>query len=424
MSAIGSETIKGYMVATIGVSIVIAGQFSGWNLGLVFGWKNMLAGALLMLVFYLCFLQLVAEMGSTWPSAGGLAKYTAAAFGKLPGGMVNVAMATALVAGTGIVGSFIAAYAQSITGFDATTIKVMLFVAVLMLHLAGSKEAMWLVLLAGLVAVMTLVVFSGISMPHFQPQRLGDTPFSWHSMILALPFALWLFVGVEQAVTTSEEVRDPGRDLPRGLMLSLLILTITGSGVLLFAPGLAGTTQLAQAGDPLLAALDSVGLSRLHLLIGAGAVFGLIASFFSLTWSASRQLFDLARSGFVPSYFATCSRKGTPVPAISLVMALGFGVSFINLDKVLVAMVVLFTASYFLTTLAWFRLRQTQAQTPRPYRAFGGHLTATLSLMLSVVIFYACFSGDISTLLAVGAVFALVLAWHTLKRKSYLPTPG
>lgn len=422
MSNIRSNAFSWHMIATIGVSIVIAGQFSGWNFGLAYGWKNMLFGTAMMFLFYIGFLQLVAEMGSTWPSAGGLAKYTSLAFGKLPGGMVNVSMAISLIAGTGIVGGFITSYGESILGIDSITLKILIFVGILALHLAGKKEALWMVLLAGCVAVLTLLGFAAVSLPNFEFRHLSDnqSQLSVSGIIQAIPFALWMFVGVEQAVTASEETRDPKKDLPRGLILAILILSLTAAGVLFSTIGLGGLDKVASAGDPLLVVLDREGFAAMHSIIGMGVIFGLLAGFFSLSYSASRQIVDLSRSHFFPAIFSRFNRRGIPTAAFLMVMLVGFGISFINPEKVLLAMVVLFTATYFLTALAYLRLHYTHASVERHYRARGGVMTGIVTLILSCVIVYACFSTDFVSMTIILAVFILVLAYHFSKRRDSL----
>ena len=414
-----SQTMNGYMVATLGVSIVIAGQFSGWNLGLANGWKNMLLGTALMFIFYIGFLQLISEMGSTWPSAGGLAQYTRLAFGKLPGGLVNVAMAVTLIAGTGIVGGFITSYGETMLGINGLLLKTLLFCFVLALHLAGTREAMWVVVLAGLVAVLTLLSFTAVSLPHFDISAFSrdQSTLSLTGVIHVLPFSLWMFIGVEQAVTASEETHNPGKNLPQGFTLAILVLCLTAAGVLFGASGLGHIDKLAVAGDPLLAALDEKRFPLMHSAIGFGAIFGLIASFFSLSYSASRQVFDLSRSQFFPAVFSTVNHKGIPVKAFLFVMSVGFAVSFIPAEKILLALVILFTATYFITALAYLRLRHSHADTPRRYHARGGKITGYITLLLASLIFYACFSADALTIISLGAIFATVMLYHVVKRK-------
>lgn len=414
------HTLGWRTIATIGIAIVVAGQFSGWNYGLAYGWANMVGAAILMLLFYLGLLQGLAEMAATWPSAGGLANYSRLAFGEWVGGMLSVSMAMGLVACAGVVGSFIAAYAQTVIGADALVVKVLLFAGVMTLHLRGTKEAMWVVILAGVVAIATLLGFAAGTAPLVRAANLGlaDQHLSVSGIVQAIPFALWLYLGVEQAVTASEEAEKPGSDMPRGLMIALGVLTLTAAGVILCAPGAGGIALVAKAGDPLLAALPVGAGSYFPTIIGVGALFGLLASFFSITYSASRQIYDLSRTGFFPAVFERVSRNGTPVPAFIVVAMTGFAVSLVGPERVLLVAVLLFTAAYFLTALAFLRLRTTMRGTPRAYRAFGGVGSGVLTLAISLIIFYACFNIEWHSILLIFAVFGIAALCRTLRKSA------
>lgn len=412
------HTLSWRSIATIGIAIVVAGQFAGWNYGLSYGWVNMVAAAVLMLIFYLGLLQGLAEMAATWPSAGGLANYSRLAFGEWVGGMLSVSMVLGLIACAGVVASFIAAYAQTALGADAFMVKLLLFAGVMSLHLRGTKEAIWVVILAGAVAIATLLCFAAGTAPLVRAANLSiaDQPLSFHGIVQAIPFALWLYLGVEQAVTASEEAENPGTDIPRALMIALGVLTLTAAGVILCAPGAGGIATVAKAGDPLLAALPAGAGSYFPTAIGVGALFGLLASFFSITYSASRQIYDLSRTGFFPSFFERTSVNGTPVSAFVVVTLSGFAVSLVAPERVLLVAVLLFTAAYFLTALAFLRLRKSMKDTKRAYRAFGGVGSGGLTLAISLLIFYACFNIDWPSILLILAMFAVAALCRIARR--------
>ena len=127
---------------------------------------------------------------------------------------------------------------------------------------------------------------------------------------------------------------------------------------------------------------------------------------FAFERSASRQMFDLSRTGFFPPLFARINGRGIPVFAFLFVALVGFAVSFVNPERVLLLIVLLFTSTYVLVALAFIRLRKTRADVPRAYTARGGMFTAVVTLLISVVICYACFNIDWIMLAAVLVVFA------------------
>ncbi|RAI64864.1 amino acid permease [Pseudomonas fluorescens] len=405
------NTIGWPIIAAIGVSIVVAGQFSGWNYGLAYGWLNMAIATAVMCVFYAGLLQCVSELSATWPSAGGLGTYVSMAFGERLGGFVSVAMALALIACVGAVATFIVSYAASIVAIDPLLLKLVVFTAVIVLHLRGAKDALWLTLVVGLIAVATLLGFSVGVLPTFKASNLSIElgSISVGGIIHAIPFALWLYVGVEQTITASEETKVPGRDVPRGLAIALLVLTLTSFSVLFAAPGAGGVEAIANAGDPLLEALGkaSGGTSGLATWIGIGALLGLIASFFSITYSASRQVYDLARGGFLPSAMSWVNTRGTPVLAVFAVAVAGFSLSLVSPERVLLGVVLLFTSSYLLTICAFLRLRHTRSKEQRSYRAIGGTATAYLTLALSIAVLACSFKLDVLILVPIAVLFIL-----------------
>lgn len=389
------------MIAGLSVAIVVAGQFSGWNYGLAGGWANMLVATLVVALFYVGLALCVAELSSALPSAGGFGTYSQLAFGPLPGFLVGLAVFVALAIGTGAAANFISSYAASLFGVSGWPLKLALFVIIIGIHLRGVGEAMGLTFAAGAVAVVSLFVFCGALAPKFDvsnliaaDQTLSVTP---GGIVACVPFAVWLFLGLEQAATASEEVRDPGHAMPRGLLTAIAILLCTALGVLIIAPGAGGSARIAAAGDPLYAAMTSpTAFGRATWLggaIGLAALFGLAATFFSLSYSASRQLFSLARDIDLPGVSAT-NKHGTPTAALLVVGAIGFLTSAVSPEKILVSVVFLLSLSYVFTLAAFIWLRRFRSDLARPFRTPGGTFTAVAALALSMLVVSACFQLD------------------------------
>ncbi|MCY1439444.1 ethanolamine permease [compost metagenome] len=258
-------------------------------------------------------------------------------------------------------------------------------------------------------------------LPAFRLANLGLDPgsLSLAGVFHAMPFALWLYVGVEQTITASEESRNPARDLPRGLAIALFVLTLTSLCVLFSAPGAGGVAPVAKAGDPLLEALNNApeAASGLSTWIGLGALFGLLASFFSITYSASRQVYDLARGGFLPAGMTQVNTRGTPVYAVLAVAVAGYATSLVSPERVLLGVVLLFTSSYLLTIAAYLRLRRTHTE-PRRYQAFGGVATAALTMALSLTVLACSFQLDALVLTPIAILFLLTSACRRWSRLS------
>jgi ethanolamine permease len=405
-------------VAGLGIALVVAGQFSGWNFGLATGgWLNMLVATLLMAMLCGGLALCVAELSTALPSAGGVFVYAQSAFGPFVGYVVGVACAIALIIGTGAAATFICSYTESIFGLGGWPVKIALFALIIGVHIRGVGEAMGLTLIAGIIAVVALLTFGVAMAPHVHLANLLVMPanagpaLSLGGVFACVPFAIWLFITVEQTGSAAEEAENPGRTMPRGILAAVGTLLVTALVVLVCAPGAGGVELVGNAGDPLYAAMASNAVygegSWLAKVIGSGAVFGLIATFFSLIYAASRQLFAMARDGLFPRWLGKTGARGTPYPALLLIGVIGLPMSAVDPATVMLAVVLLLNLCYLFIFAAYLRIKHSQPHLPRPFRLAGGKLVAWLGLALTLVVIAACFQVDKLMLIALAVLFVL-----------------
>jgi ethanolamine permease len=180
----------------------------------------------------------------------------------------------------------------------------------------------------------------------------------------------------------AEEARDPHRAIPIAYLTGVVTLTLLAFGVMVFAGGSGDWTKLANLNDPLpQAMIRVVGASSgwLHMLVWLG-LFGLIASFHGIIMGYSRQIFALAREGYLPAVLARLHpRFATPHWAILAGGVIGIAAIYSdNLISIagqsLTASIVIMAAfgaltMYLLSMAALFRLRKEAPEMPRPFRA-------------------------------------------------------
>lgn len=122
----------------------------------------------------------------------------------------------------------------------------------------------------------------------------------------AFPFGMWFFLGVEGVPLAAEEAKDPVRSMPRALSISMGILVLLALLTFLASTGARGADAIKDAGNPLVVALDgNPGLSWLKTFVNYAGLAGLVASFFSLIYAGSRQLFALSRAGYLPRFLSS-----------------------------------------------------------------------------------------------------------------------
>lgn len=407
-------------IAALGVSLVIVGQFTGWNFGLpVGGLGGMMAAACIVLGMYVGLSGCVLELATAMSSAGGTHTYGRVAFGPLAGYLAGMSVLLALTLGVGIVAEFIAAYARSVFGFGGWSLKIVLVTVVVGIHIRGAREASGFTVLTSVVAVLVLVAFVALMLPHFSVLHLYDSatgltlfPGGIAGVFACIPFAMWLFLAIENTALAVEEVDDPVVTLPRGLMAALLTVALIGFAVLVFGTGGAGVSAIKTADDPLYAALVSTSAGRnwSARLVGVGAISALLASFFSLMYAASRQLFAIAREGDLPAAFAAVGSRGTPWAALLIVAFIATVVSAVPPSRLVVPIVLLLDVSYVLLIAAYLRIQTNHTLPQRRYRAWGGKYSAWTTLGLTIVILISCMQLDATTIVSIGGFYVIAVA--------------
>lgn len=259
------------------------------------------------------------------------------------------------------------------------------------LNILGVGIAATFELIVTLLAIFELLVFMGVVAPGFSWQHFtahgwaGADSFSGQTlpgMFAAIPFAIWFFLAIEGASMAAEEAKDPRRTIPRALGGGILTLTVLAIGVMLFAGGVGDWRALANINDPLPQAMKVVvGSSSgwLHMLVWLG-LFGLVASFHGIIMGYSRQIYSLARAGYLPAGLARLNRKTrTPIFAILAGGVVGIAAIFSDslvtlsgmpLTACIVTMSVFGAIVMYITSMAaLFKLRRSEPGLTRPFIA-------------------------------------------------------
>jgi len=219
------------------------------------------------------------------------------------------------------------------------------------------------------------------------------------AVILSLQSVIYTYDGWTGVVYFSEEVKDPGRDIPRSLFggvlliigiyllvnLALLyVLPISKIAGQEFAPGVAAEVIFGKHGDTIFRSL-----TILSMLSGVNAC----------TLMASRVLFAVSRDGLFLKQAATVNKGGTPTIALlmSAVVALLFIVFGKTFAKVISILAFFFVANYALSFTSVFVLRWREPDKPRPYRAWGYPLTTGLALIGSVAFLFGAVASDLKS---------------------------
>jgi APA family basic amino acid/polyamine antiporter len=215
------------------------------------------------------------------------------------------------------------------------------------------------------------------------------------SLILALQAVIYTYDGWTGVIYFSEEVREPGRDIPRALLggaLAVMIIYLLVNLALLYLLPLSRI-----AGEPLAvgAAAQAVFGARGETVIRVLTIISMLSSINANTLIASRVLFGLGRDNLFSDQASVVNQGGTPTTA--LLMGTFVSVFFIvtgTFNQVIAVVAFFFVLNYTLSFLSVFVLRRREPETPRPFRAWGYPWTTGLSLAGSVAFLVGAIASD------------------------------
>ena len=229
-------------------------------------------------------------------------------------------------------------------------------------------------------------------------------------MLASLPFAVWLFLAIEELPLAAEETHDPKHDMPIGIISGMLTLFVSALLILFLNAGVGSTEagrmhgafSLATSGEPILDGFRVTVGGDMAKLLSLGGVIGLIASFHTIIFAYGRQIYSLSRAGYVPQFLSvTHGKHRTPNTAlitgglIGLVVmtvvyyAFGAAQAGSTIGGILLNMAVFGAMiSYAMQGLSFILLRVKLPDIPRPYRSPCGIVGALATLAIALATLY------------------------------------
>ncbi len=393
----------------IAVGLVISGEYFGWS----YGWASagtlgFLVATLFVALMYTTFIFSFTELSTSIPHAGGPFAYARRAFGPTGGFIAGFATLMEFVFAPPAISLAIGAYlGVQFPGLDPKWVAVGAYVIFITLNALGVGIAAAFELFVTVLAVVELLVFAGVVAPGWSLANFtangwaGSAEFSsatWAGIFASIPFAIWFFLAIEGAAMAAEEAKEPKRTIPIAYITGILTLVFLAFLVMIMAGGVGDWSKLSNINDPLPQAMKMVvGESSgwLHMLVWIG-LFGLVASFHGIVLGYSRQMFALARAGYLPAMFAKVHpRFRTPVNALIgggiVGIAAVFSDQFVTIGGLpltanIVTMAVLGAlVMYIISMAALFKLRASEPKLERPFRAPLYPLFPAIAIVCGVV---------------------------------------
>jgi ethanolamine permease len=418
----------------LGVGAVISGQFSGWNFGIASGgWGGLFIASLVIAVMYLGLSFSLAEMSPALPHTGGAYSFARSAMGPWGGFITGLAESIEYIITPAVIVFFIGSY---LTGIFETPAElqplwwVLSYIVFGLLNYGGVALSFKVSVVVTVMALLVLCVFYVSALPHADFTRwalnvdVGPDgklvelpngggpflPFGLSGAFAAMPFAVWLYLAIEELPLAAEESHDPKKDMPKGLLLGISTLIVSALLVMFLNASiggegegkLRGSFSLATSAEPLLDGFRTLYGTDIAKLLSLFAVIGLVASFHTIIFAYGRQIYSLSRAGYYPRLLSvTHGTRKTPhmgllagsLMGLVVLFAIWFsrgpteggaiiGGTLLNM-AVFGAMI-----SYAFQGLSFILLRIKMPNIPRPYVSPFGIPGAALTIVIALVTMY------------------------------------
>src|SRR6187551_522863 len=254
---------KVWSLWALGVGAVISGHYSGWNFGLANGWGSMLVALFIIAAMYWGLIFSLAEMSPALPHTGAAYSFARSAMGPWGGMFTGLAESIEYILTPAVIVFFIGSYMSAIFETPEAYQPVWWaasYLVFLALNLWGVELSFRVSVIVTLGALAILAIYWVSAIPSIDfnhwalnvaagpdgaPVELADGggswfPFGWKGVLATLPFAVWLFLAIEQLPLAAEESADPERDMPRGIIAGMATLVVSAFLIVLLNPSVEG----------------------------------------------------------------------------------------------------------------------------------------------------------------------------------------
>ncbi|HTX51375.1 MAG TPA: amino acid permease [Caulobacteraceae bacterium] len=291
---------------------------------------------------------------------------------------------------------------------------IAIIAAVAGLLMLGARESAtvnaWLVA----VKIAALLVFIAVAAPHFHAANFHPfMPYGFvahdvsgmrRGVMAAAAIIFFAFYGFDALSTAAEETKRPGRDLPIGIIGSMLVCTALYIAVAAAALGAQPFRLFAASPEPLALILRRLGEGSVAIAVGAAAVIALPTVILAFLYGQSRIFFVMARDGLLPTALAKVSARGVPVRMTLVTAAVVSALAGVApLDQIASLANAGTLAAFTAVAACLLVMRVREPDRPRLYRtplawvvgpfAIAGCLYLFWSLQAKTQVFFAVWNG-------------------------------
>lgn len=341
-----------------------------------------------------------AELASAVPAAGSAYTYTYASIGELLAWLVGWNLVLEYSVGAAAVAGGWSAYTVGLlksaglhvppmlTAVPAEgglvnlpAMLITLFITFLLVR--GVKESANVNRVLVAVKLVAIFIFLLLAGPKVEPANWQPfLPYGTAGISAGAAVIFFAYLGVDSIATAAEETRNPRRDMPVGIIATLLVCTVLYVAVAAVLTGVVPYSQLNNA-EPVAYALRSLGYNFGSALVGVGAVAGLSTVCLVMIYAQTRAFFAMSRDGLIPSSICKVHPKyGTPYVItiiVGVTVSLLAGFTPIGVVAEMCNIGTLF--AFIVATCGVLVLRRTKPDLDRPFRCPAPYLIVPLAVV-------------------------------------------
>ncbi|PWK14849.1 amino acid permease [Tumebacillus permanentifrigoris] len=337
-----------------------------------------------------------AEFASTIPVSGSVYTYTYASIGELFAWMIGWDLVLEYTLALSLVAVGWSGYFQSLikglTGFSLPTAltaapgavpgsttyfnlsAALIILLITFLLSRGVRESARINNLMVIVKLGVILLFVLVGAKYVRPENWQPfAPFGFGGIVKSAAVMFTAFIGFDIVSSAAEETRDPGRQLPRGILYSLLICVVLYVTVSLVMTGIVPFAQFAGVDHPVSLALQVAGQNWVAGFIDVGAILGMTTVLLVVMFGQTRIFYSMSRDGLLPKMFSKVdAKRGTPVRStwFSGIVAAVLG-GLISLDRLAELINIGTLAAFAMVSVCVLVLRKTRPDLPRKFRCPG-----------------------------------------------------
>ncbi|WP_235699809.1 amino acid permease [Clostridium hydrogenum] len=248
---------------------------------------------------------------------------------------------------------------------------VIIVLAIGMLLIGGVSQSAKLNNIVVAIKLTVIVLFIILAVGHVKTSNWHPfMPYGWNGVFQGAAYVFFAYIGFDAVSTAAEEVKDAKKDLPRGIIFSLLICTVIYIIVSLILTGVVPYYKYKGVSAPVAYALQQIGINWGSALVSVGALFGLTSVLLVMMFGQTRIFFAMSRDGLLPKFLGQVNEKTkTPIKStviVSVAAAIISGFLPIGIVSELTNIGTL--AAFIIVSIGVIVLRKNRPDIERPFK--------------------------------------------------------